>query len=185
MTTREALKAVADQLTDELVICTTGYTCRDMQASNDRSENFYMIGSMGVAASLGLGVALNLSHRRVVVLDGDGSVLMGLGTLAMVGALKPKNLIHVVLDNEVFASTGNQRTYSNAVALDKVADTCGYPVVQRTQTKAQVTQGWKELRSASGPCFFLMKCKPDLESPMPRIRLEPTEITRRFMESAR
>ncbi len=182
MAAREALGIVARQLKDELVICTTGYTCRDMQALGDRPENFYMIGSMGIAASIGLGIALTRSKSTVVVCDGDGSVLMGLGSLTMIGSLRPKNLIHLVLDNEVFASTGNQPTYSKQVALDALADASGYSVVRRASTLEQIESDWKEIRSQDGPAFLLIKCQPDSGSPMERIRLSPETITSRFME---
>src|SRR3990167_6415489 len=108
MTTREAIRIVAKKLKGELAVGTTGYTCRDLQACGDRPGNFYMIGSMGLAASLGLGVALCKPKARVVIFDGDGAALMGLGNLQAIATLAPANLIHVVFDNEVFASTGNQ-----------------------------------------------------------------------------
>ena len=73
--------------------------------------------------------------KQVVIFDGDGNVLMGLGTLATVGALKPKNFIHVVFDNEVYGSTGNQPTISNVVPLEKVAKAAGYVNVERVRER--------------------------------------------------
>ncbi|MBI3333368.1 MAG: sulfopyruvate decarboxylase subunit beta [Candidatus Omnitrophica bacterium] len=183
MTTREAIGIVARELTDELVVCTTGYTCRDMQAAADRAANFYMIGSMGCAASIGLGMALSSPGRRVLVLDGDGALLMGLGVLPMVGTLKPRNLIHLVLDNGVFASTGNQPTYSRSVALDSLARAAGYSVLKRAETAEELKRGWGEVRSQAGPIFFLVKCRPDAGQPMERVRLSPEAITDRFREA--
>jgi hypothetical protein len=189
----------AQQLTDELVICTTGYTCRDMQAVSDRPANFYMIGSMGNAASLGLGIALAQPHRRVVVLDGDGSVLMGLGVLAMVGSLRPRNLVHMGLDNEVFASTGKQPTSSRDVALDEMAALAGYPIVHRATTPEEVTGYWRQIQTSTGspdrvgpvtpvgpvvpagPVFLLVKCLPDDGPPMERVQLSPEAVMARFM----
>jgi thiamine pyrophosphate-dependent acetolactate synthase large subunit-like protein len=185
VTTREAIEGVADLLTDELVICTTGYTCRDMQAASDREGNFYMIGSMGLAASLGLGVALCRPHRRVVVLDGDGSVLMGLGTLPMIGSLCPHNLIHLVLDNECFVSTGRQPTCSSQVPLERIASAVGYPVVQRVDTPQEIVSVWSSMRQRPGPAFVLVKCQPDAGAPLERVRLSPEAITERFMEAVR
>ena len=181
MTAREAIGIVARELTDELAVCTTGYTCRDMQHLRDRPANFYMIGSMGVAASIGLGIALTRPESTVVVFDGDGSVLMGLGNLAMIGSLKPRNFIHLVFDNEVFASTGGQPTYSGSVALDALARASGYAAVRRAATPEEVASGWREIRGQEGPAFFLVKCRPDSGSPMERVRFSPEAITSRFM----
>ena len=184
LTTRQAIEVIARELNEELVICTTGYTCRDMQAVRDRAANFYMIGSMGVASSIGLGIALSNPLRRVVVFDGDGSVLMGLGALTMVGTLRPNNLIHVVFDNEAFVSTGNQPTYSSKVSLDSLALASGYPTVCRGQTREEFVSIWREMtQERKGPVFFLVKCRPDVGQPMERIRLEPDEIKSRFMEA--
>ena len=183
MTTREAIRAVAGRLKGELVVCTTGYTCRDMQQAADRPGNFYMIGSMGLAASLGLGVALSKPRAKVVVFDGDGAALMGLGNLPAIGTLAPANLIHIVFDNEVFASTGNQPTYSGSVALDGFAAAAGYRTVGRAGTPEELSQAWDKIRNGSGPAFLLVKCRPDEGPPAERVRLEPEHITERFMEA--
>ena len=182
MTTREAVGLVAQQLRDEMVVCTTGYTCREMQACADRPGNFYMIGSMGLAAPLGLGIALCRPDRTVVVLDGDGSVLMGLGTLPMIGSLRPARLIHVVLDNEVYASTGNQPTYSSNTPLEAVASASGYPRVERVTDPESFRRAWGQARSGPGPVFLLLKCRPDAGPPKERIPWGPEEITKRFKE---
>lgn len=181
MTTREAIGILSRELRDEPVVCTTGYTCRDAQHWGDRPGNFYMIGSMGVAASMGLGVALAKPGSRVVVFDGDGSVLMGLGVLAMIGSLKPSNLLHVVFDNEVFASTGGQPTCSGSVPLDRLAEGAGYTAVRRAQSPEELRRHWAHLRGAGGPAFLLVKCRPDLGPPAGRVRLEPEEITNRWV----
>src|SRR5207253_10041868 len=86
-----AIGAVLELLTDELVVVCNGFPSREAFALRDRPENFYMIGSMGSAPAIGLGLALAVPGRRVVVFDGDGNVLMALGTLATVGTVKPRN----------------------------------------------------------------------------------------------
>src|SRR5258705_7504296 len=96
-----AMAALLELLTDQPVIICNGFPSREAYKIADRPTHFYMIGSMGSAGAIGLGVALAKPKKQVVIFDGDGNVLMGLGTLATVGALKPKNFIHVVFDNEV------------------------------------------------------------------------------------
>ena len=183
MTTREAVGILAKRLKRELVVCTTGYACRDLQACSDRPGNFYMIGSMGLAASIGLGVSLSKPESRVVVFDGDGAVLMGLGSLPAIGTLAPCNLIHVVFDNEVFASTGNQPTYSAGVPLDGLAAASGYRHVGRAVTPDELERAWNRIGNEAGPFFLLVKCSPDPGAPAGRVRMEPEAITERFMEA--
>lgn len=183
LSTREAIGLVAKRLTDELVIGTTGFTCRDLQAFGDRPQNFYMIGSMGLAASMGLGLALCKPRARVVVFDGDGAALMGLGSMPAIGSLAPQNLIHIVFDNEAFASTGKQPTYSCSVSLDALASAAGYRQVARAVSAAELEREWERLRGGAGPAFLLVKCRPDSGAPAERIKLEPEAITDRFREA--
>ena len=107
------------------VIATTGFTGRELYALDDREQHLYQVGSMGCASAMGLGVALN-TDRPGVVLDGDGAALMKLGAMATIGAYRPKNLIHVVLDNGAYESTGSQPTVSPSVEFSNTAISCGY-----------------------------------------------------------
>ena len=84
------------------VVHANGFICRESFALIDRKANFYMIGSMGLASSIGLGVAMNKPEKKVIIIDGDGNVFMAVGTLAMIAAEAPENLIHVGIDNEVY-----------------------------------------------------------------------------------
>ena len=103
MNYREAITTITELLDDQLVVCANGLISREAFTIRDRLENFYMIGSMGMASSIGLGVALNKPARKVIILEGDGNLLMNLGSLPMAGSLQPGNLLHIVLDNEVYA----------------------------------------------------------------------------------
>ncbi|MGH8006274.1 MAG: thiamine pyrophosphate-dependent enzyme, partial [Candidatus Binatia bacterium] len=134
----EALAVIVPLLRDELVVHANGFISRESFNLDDRPGNFYMIGSMGLASSIALGVALNRPDRRVVVFDGDGNVLMNLGAVALIGACQPRNLVHIVFDNEVYGSTGNQRTISAQVALEEIARSAGYRLVQRVETTASL-----------------------------------------------
>lgn len=113
MTTRiKAVKHILKKLKpNELLIVTTGFLSRDVYALKDRPNNFYMIGSMGYALSLGIGLALN-TLTPVTVISGDGAALMNLGSLVLSDYLKLKKLKHYVIDNECYISTGGQRTCS-------------------------------------------------------------------------
>ena len=177
-----AIGAVLELLTDQPVIICNGFPSREACKLADRPTHFYMIGSMGVAAAIGLGVALSKPAKKVVVLDGDGNVLMGMGTLATVGALKPKNFLHVVLDNEVYGSTGNQPTFSRVVRLDQVAKAAGYVHVERVREREDLVYELKQMLAKDGPSMLLVKVTEQAED-VDRVPLDPREITQRFMKA--
>ena len=99
MNRKEAIQAIVKEIGTSPIVSANGYISRDLYETHDRKENFYMIGSMGLASSIALGVAIKNPKIKVYVFDGDGNILMNLGSLATIGNLKPKNLIHVVFDN--------------------------------------------------------------------------------------
>src|SRR5262249_56308953 len=110
---RAALGAAFKPLGREPVIHANGYICRESFSLGDRPQNFYMIGSMGLASAIGLGLVLARPRGHAVVFDGDGNLLMNLGILAQVGARRPAKLVHCVFDNEVYGSTGNPASPSH------------------------------------------------------------------------
>ncbi len=189
MNLAQALGVVVPVLQDALVVHANGFIARESFNLEDRLGNFYMIGSMGLAASIALGVALSKPERRVVVFDGDGNVLMNMGALALIGAQQPRNLVHMVFDNEVYGSTGNQPTISSRVALDAVARASGYVDVRHAEDADQLRAAAQEmlapdLSEKKGPSFLLIKIAPDREERhIGRITHAPQHIVRRFMQA--
>ncbi|MFW6130202.1 MAG: thiamine pyrophosphate-dependent enzyme [Atribacterota bacterium] len=122
-----AIKKIMNDITDELVICSTGMISREVYEIKDRPENFYVMGSMGASLGIGLGLALHVK-RKVVVIAGDGDILMSMGTLALMNKLKLPNLELIVLDNNCYSSTGCQKTCSDAVDFTKIANCKVYKV---------------------------------------------------------
>jgi sulfopyruvate decarboxylase subunit beta len=182
MKRQEAIETVLRQLTDELVIHCNGMVSREAFNTLDRPENFYMIGSMGLTASLALGVALARPDRKVLAFDGDGGVLMNLGTLAEVGSIKPKNLFHLCFDNGVYGSTGNQPTLARTVDLDRMAHAAGYRIVERVSDKTALEKTVKTLLGKDGPLFLIVKVIPEEKyETAGRVTLSPEEIRDRFM----
>ena len=177
-----AIAAILELLTDQPVVICNGFPSREVYSIADRSTHFYMIGSMGVAAAIGLGVALNKPNKKVIVLDGDGNVLMGMGSLATIGALRPKNLIHVVLDNEVYGSTGNQPTLSRIVRLDQVAKAAGYVNVERVREREDIVYEFKDMLAKDGPSMLLIKVNEQVED-VGRVEIEPPAMTQRFKKA--
>ena len=149
-----AMAALLELLTDQPVIICNGFPSREAYQIADRPTHFYMIGSMGVASAIGLGVAL----------------------------AKPKNFIHVVFDNEVYGSTGNQPTISNVVPLEKVAKAAGYVNVERVRDREDLVYEFKDMLKKDGPSMLLVKVNEMVED-VGRVMLDPPEITKRFMKA--
>ena len=179
----EAFQELIPLIKDEPVVHANGFICRESFAQKDREANFYMIGSMGLASSIGLGVALCKPDEKVIIIDGDGNVLMAMGTLAMIAAEAPENLIHVVIDNEVYESTGSQRSLSGKVKLEEVARSVGYKNVVRVEKKEEIKAAFLKLKDSTGPNFLLIKVEPGFDPATGRVTHTPEEITDRFMQA--
>jgi phosphonopyruvate decarboxylase len=181
----DALRGAVEALGREPVIHANGYVCRESFAVRDRPENFYMIGSMGLASSIALGLALARPERRTVVFDGDGNLLMNLGILPMVGGGaavgrdRPVNFIHVVFDNGIYGSTGGQLSPSRGVSLDAVAAACGYARAESVDSATGVARALSAALAADGPSFILVRVTAE-ERHAPRIPYTPEEIRDRF-----
>ena len=177
-----ALGAARKPVGSEPIIHANGYICRESFAVGDRPQNFYMIGSMGLASAIGLGLSLARSTSPTIVFDGDGNLLMNFGILAMVGGLRPRNLVHVVFDNEVYGSTGNQASPSAGVRLDRVAAAAGYRSSVAVTEAGDVERAVKQALTGDGPHFVLAKVTAE-EADVPRIPFSPAEIRDRFRGS--
>ncbi|WP_189372013.1 thiamine pyrophosphate-dependent enzyme, partial [Tateyamaria omphalii] len=107
----EILREIAPILRDQLIVCNIGIPSQELHAIDDQPTNFYMLGTMGLASSIGLGLAL-AQPKTVISIDGDGSVLTNLGTLPTIGNNMPPNFILMIIDNGSYGSTGDQPTYT-------------------------------------------------------------------------
>jgi thiamine pyrophosphate-dependent acetolactate synthase large subunit-like protein len=131
MTRLDATRVIVESAGSAPIVSSLGHPSYDLFAARDRPQNFYTWGSMGVASSIGLGLALARPDQRVFVIDGDGSLLMNLGSLATIGLMQPANLVLVVVDNEAYATTGGQTT-PTAVGADLEAAARAMRVEART-----------------------------------------------------
>jgi len=182
----DAIKIIAEKLTShELVIATTGKTSRELFAVNDTESNFYMQGSMGHATSLGLGMAMNCPEKKVVVLDGDGALLMHMGAMSSVGYYKPANFFHILLDNESYETTGDQDTTSETTDFVKIAASCGYKNYDQATNEAELKIKLDHLLASKGPAFLRVKINRLPTPNVPRITTKYTssQITERFKTS--
>lgn len=179
----KALMAVVSP--DDLIVCCNGMIGRELYTVAERPANFYMIGSMGLALSVGLGLAIARPNRKVIVLDGDGNVLMGMSALASVGSERPVNLYHVVLDNQTHASTGGQRTISGEIKLDEVASAAGYRTARRAEAEAPFAGALRAALAAPGPAMVLGVVSGGTIKGIGRVKETPPELTARFAREAR
>ncbi|MFO0754877.1 MAG: thiamine pyrophosphate-dependent enzyme [Byssovorax sp.] len=182
----DAIKALMKLVgKDDLIVCCNGMIGRELYTVEDRPSNFYMIGSMGLGLSIGLGLALSRPNRRVVVLDGDGNVLMGMNALASAGSEAPPNLIHVVLDNHTHASTGGQRTISNEIKLESVASATGYRATHRAETLEAFEASLVAAFAQPGPVMVLGVVEGGTIKGIGRVEPTPPELASRFAAEAR
>ena len=140
-----------------------------------------MIGSMGLASSIALGIALKKPKKKVFVFDGDGNILMNLGSLTTIGVISPKNLVHIVFDNSIHESTGGQPTHSSVIKIEKIAKSCGYTVL-KIKSKAKLKDTLNKFKNLRGPIMILVKVEASKKISS-RVQLSPLEIKRRFMKS--
>jgi thiamine pyrophosphate-dependent acetolactate synthase large subunit-like protein len=182
VTLEQAVASLQPLLGDAVVVHANGYISRRSFTVEDRPGNFYMIGSMGLASSIGLGVALARPDRRVVIYDGDGNLLMNLGSAAMISHARPRNLVHVVFDNGVYASTGNQPAISGSVALEKIAEAAGYESAVRARTPEELAAAFQRCLEQPGPTFILAELEVETDPfKAGRVTHTPEEIRDRFM----
>jgi len=174
----DAIKKVTNYITDELLIANIGFPARELYDIKDRSENFYMLGSMGLASSIGLGLSLS-QDKKVIVLDGDGSILMNLGSLFTIHNQNPQNFILIVLDNSAYGSTGNQETYTKNTDLIEIAKSIGFKKVYDFEDIS-----FEEIlnEKTESPVCIHFKIKPG-NSDVGIIDLTPDEIKKRFIDS--
>ena len=155
---RKVVEILLENRKDLLVVAGLGSTAWDITAAGDSPLNFPLWGAMGNAAMFGLGLALAQPKRRVLVLTGDGEMLMGMGSLATIGVQKPRNLSLVVIDNERYGETGMQATHTAAgVDLAKVAQGCGFKAARRIRNASQLTALRAAIHRSSGPLFAQVK----------------------------
>ena len=179
---RVAVKTILGERGDTLLVTGLGSSCYDA-GTLDHPNNFYMWGGMGGAAMIGVGLALAQPKRRVLVITGDGEMLMGLGSLATIGAEKIRNLSIAVIDNELYSETGMQPTHtSRGVDLAGVAKASGFVTTGTVSTLAEVKTWIPTLYAKPGPVFLDIKVNANRYPLSIRLR-DGVHIKNRFREA--
>ena len=174
------LLAALDTDRDVPIVASLGHPAYDLCAAGDRPANFYTWGSMGLASSIGLGLALARPDLRVFVVDGDGSLLMNLGSLATIGWTRPRNLVVIVWDNEEYGTTGGQDTATaHGADLVAAARAMGVPTTTMVRTEEAFTAAIARARVENGPWVIVAKVSES--APTIKPPLDSVFIKQRFM----
>ncbi|MFW9818872.1 MAG: sulfopyruvate decarboxylase subunit beta [Candidatus Thorarchaeota archaeon] len=174
----DAIKKIVESLTDELLVCNLGAPSRELYNILDREENFYMLGSMGLASSIAFGISISKPERDVICIEGDGSILMNLGSLSTIANNAPKNLTLIIVDNSSYGSTGDQKTYTKyKTRLEIIAKGAGFKSITVLDKEEQINPFLKNLES--GCHFVLIKTQPG-NAQVENVPLLPEEIKERF-----
>jgi phosphonopyruvate decarboxylase len=189
LTRADAIEAVLEEMQpDDLLVSTTGMTSREVFAYRERHQmdhgrDFLTVGSMGHASQIALGIALARPDRSIICLDGDGAVLMHMGSLAVVGARQPQNFVHVVIDNEAHDSVGGQPTSARTADLGSVAAACGYPRVEAARTRTEISGAVTAARTGTGPGFVHIKVRSTAHTDAGRPTTSPQDNKAAFMRT--
>ena len=176
--TLRVINSLKDAQTIQLA--TTGKTGRELYEVEDSPNNLYVVGSMGCVGSLGLGLAIAQKRKDIVVIDGDGSLLMRLGSLATNGYYRPANLLHILLDNGTYDSTGGQSTVSRNINFVKIAHACGYEksfhVHDLSELKIRIVE-WEKKKCLS---FLYLRIATGSKENLGRPLIKPFEVKERL-----
>jgi thiamine pyrophosphate-dependent acetolactate synthase large subunit-like protein len=176
----DATRRLVAALDREPVVASLGHPAYDLFAAGDRPENFYTWGSMGLASSIGLGLALARPALRVFVVDGDGSLLMNLGSLATIGWVRPPNLVVVVWDNALYGTTGGQDTATaHGTDLEAAARAMGAAATVTVRTEDEFDAAIARARVEDGPWVIVAKVAES--APLVKPPLDCVYIKQRFM----
>ncbi len=178
MDRKKAITLAVKMIKKNPIVSANGYISRDLFTVGDKTTNFYMIGSMGLASSIGLGLAIKNPKKRIFVFDGDGNILMNLGSLATIGSIKPRNLIHLVFDNNSHESTGGQPTSTKSINIAKIAKSTNFKVFL-TKNESGLEKVLDKIKKMHGPIMIVIKIK-NSDNVSERVPIEPLKIKRRF-----
>ena len=181
MNRKKAIQIIAKIINDQPIISANGFISRELFNTYEKKSNFYMLGSMGLASSIGLGVALRNPKKTIYVFDGDGNILMNMGSMTTIGTIKPKNLVHIIFDNSIHESTGGQPTNSKKIDLGKIAQCVNYKTFV-AQDEKELEKIMKNIKFGKGPILLKIKISKTTKIEK-RISIEPTEIKSRFQKS--
>ena len=172
---------------EDLIVSTTGKASRELfeireKYGHGHEKDFLTVGSMGHSSSIALGVALSKPNTKIWCIDGDGAVLMHMGAMALIGANNPKNMVHVVINNEAHETVGGMPTVTNAINLKDIAIGCGYPLAIMVERPEELTNALELAKKTKNLVFIEIKCNIESRSELGRPTTSAKENKENFME---
>jgi phosphonopyruvate decarboxylase len=187
MVREEALEIILENLdSDTIVVSTTGKTSREIfeireKKGQSHQQDFLTVGSMGHCSSIALGIALAKPHREVVCIDGDGAMLMHLGSLTTIATLKPKNFRHILMNNEVHESVGGQDTAAKNINLSSIVAAVESSRMFMAETTIELKININDFMQGDGPSFLEIKIQPSSRANLGRPTIKPVDNKENFM----
>ena len=188
MQREEALEIIFGNLDDNaIVVSTTGKTSREIfeireKMGQSHHQDFLTVGSMGHCSSIALGIALAKPQREVVCIDGDGAMLMHLGSLTSIASLKPKNFRHILMNNEVHESVGGQDTAAKSIDLAAIVEAMGITEIYKAETASDLKIQFPDFKTCVGPSFLEVKIRPGSREDLGRPTIKPADNKEDFMK---
>lgn len=183
-----ALKKILGLLSNDfIVVSTTGKTSREIfeirkENNHNHDSDFLSVGSMGHCLSIALGIALAKPHKKVICIDGDGSLIMHMGGLSTIGNVKPKNLYHILINNYVHESVGGQATSAKSIDIPLLAKSNGYIEVSSVKRESDINGKIKKTLQSDGPVFLEIITKPGSRENLGRPTIRPIDNKLGFMK---
>lgn len=184
---REAvIERIASVAAEDIIISTTGKASRELfeirsNANSSHERDFLTVGSMGHSSSIALAIAQEKPEKRVWCIDGDGAVLMHMGALALIGSIKPQNLIHVIINNGAHESVGGMPTVADSIDFAKVAEGCGYPLTELVETSEDLDQALLRAKEAQQLTLIEVRCALGSRSDLGRPTTTTKQNKKEFM----
>ena len=181
------LKLILKHTTEDIVVSTTGKTSRELfeirdQNGQSHKYDFLTVGSMGHSSSIALGIALNKPKTRVWCIDGDGACLMHMGAMAVIGSQSPKNMVHIVINNEAHESVGGQPTAAKDIDFKTIAKGCNYKKAYSTDSIDELEIILNDIKNHEGPIFIEIKASIGSRKDLGRPSTSPIENKEAFMK---
>lgn len=183
----QALSEIIDSVGKEIIVSTTGKASREIfeykQQQNESLENHFLtVGSMGHASQIALGIALQKPEQSVYCIDGDGAVIMHMGSLSVIGQTQPKNYKHILLNNFTHESVGGQPTAAKNTLFSDIAKDCNYSLSLVATNREELQTHLETIKSSEGPCFLEVLVRNESRKDLGRPTSTPQENKQKFME---